>query len=406
MKNTICIFFSSNKIEKLLSVYNDLITSFPSKYEKLYLINFYKMMNNNQKDLNDYKKYENQYNIKIICPKNKKEFNNFADQRFIFAFDSLGKNFDYFKVRSIINRNNIKLILLQNIGYFSNQVTIEKNISIKNFFYLIKKNFTKKLFRLLVFFKIFAPIYIYFECRKEIVENCQKYEKKFKKDYFFNYLFFQNTIIINSRSYDLFSKKSFENSEEKIVFIDGNYQHLDVLKRENFNIEKLKNEYFSYLKKLLKDISDILTKEIIISLHPTSNFNEYKRFFDEFELSQFETEKNIYKSFIVIFHESSSIDTAIFLKKKIISLETNLFGKYFTNRIRKYQKSLDLMPLSLNDKFRLKKNELIEKTKVNEIKYNNYINSYLKADQNEKGVIKVYRVLGEHFNLLKQSYEK
>ena len=181
MKNTICIFFSSNKIEKLLSVYNDLITSFPSKYEKFYLINFYEMMNNNQKDLNDYKKYENQYNIKIICPKNKKEFNNFADQRFIFAFDSLGKNFDYFKVRSIINRNNIKLILLQNIGYFSNQVTIEKNISIKNFFYLIKKNFTKKLFRLLVFFKIFAPIYIYFECRKEIVENCQKYEKNLKK---------------------------------------------------------------------------------------------------------------------------------------------------------------------------------------------------------------------------------
>ena len=92
------------------------------------------MMNNNQKDLNDYKKYEHQYNIKIICPKNKKEFNNFVNQRFIFAFDNLGKNFDYFKVRSIINRKNIKLILLQNIGYFSNQVTIEKNISIKNFF--------------------------------------------------------------------------------------------------------------------------------------------------------------------------------------------------------------------------------------------------------------------------------
>ena len=127
-------FFSSNKIEKLLSVYNDLITSFPSKYEKFYLINFYEMMNNNQKDLNDYKKYEHQYNIKIICPKNKKEFNNFVDQRFIFAFDNLGKNFDYFKIRSIINRKNIKLILLQNIGYFSNQVTIQKNISIKNFF--------------------------------------------------------------------------------------------------------------------------------------------------------------------------------------------------------------------------------------------------------------------------------
>ena len=174
--------------------------------------------------------------------------------------------------------------------------------------------------------------------------------------------------MINSRSYDYFLKKSFEKSEEKIIFIDGNYQHLDVLQRENLNIEKLKNEYFSGLKNLLKDISNILNKETIICLHPTSNFYEYKRVFDEFELSQFETEKNIYKSFIVIFHESSSIDTAIFLKKKIISLETSLFGKYFINRIRKYQKSLDLMSLSLNDKIQLEKDELIEKLKENEIK--------------------------------------
>ena len=73
----------SNKIEKLLSVYNDL----KPKYEKFYLINFYKMMNNNQKDLNDYKN-EHQYNIKIICPKNKKEFNNFVNKD---LFDNLGK---------------------------------------------------------------------------------------------------------------------------------------------------------------------------------------------------------------------------------------------------------------------------------------------------------------------------
>ena len=247
MKNTICIFFSSKKIEKILSVYNDLIRSLPVEYEKFYFINFYRIMNNDQEDLNDYKKYEQQYNIKIICPKDKKEFNNFVEKRFIFVFDNLGKNFDYFKVRSIINRKNIKLILLQNIGYFSNQGTLEKNISVKNFLYLIKKNFTKKLFRLLVFFKIFAPIYIYFECRKEIVENCQQHEKKFQNNDLFNYLFFQNTIMINSRSYDYFLKKSFEKSEEKIIFIDGNYQHLDVLQRENLNIEK-----FFWFKKFIK----------------------------------------------------------------------------------------------------------------------------------------------------------
>ena len=157
MKNTICIFFSSKKIEKILSVYNDLIRSLPVEYEKFYFINFYRIMNNDQEDLNDYKKYEQQYNIKIICPKDKKEFNNFVEKRFIFAFDNLGKNFDYFKVRSIINRKNIKLILLQNIGYFSNQgIKIRKLYQDiwKKIVNNMKKNFKIMIYLIIFFFKI------------------------------------------------------------------------------------------------------------------------------------------------------------------------------------------------------------------------------------------------------------
>ena len=56
MKNTICIFFSSEKIEKILSVYEDLIQNLPKKYETFYLINFYKIINNSHKNLDEQKK--------------------------------------------------------------------------------------------------------------------------------------------------------------------------------------------------------------------------------------------------------------------------------------------------------------------------------------------------------------
>ncbi len=401
MKNTICIFFSSEKIEKILSVYEDVIQNLPKKYETFYFVNFYNITNNNKKNLLDQKRFEKKYNIKIFCPQNKKEFNEFTENRLIFAFDDLGKSFKYFKVRALINKDNIKLILFQNIGYFSNQGTLETNISIKNFFYLIKRILVRKIYRLMVFFKFFSPIFLYFECRRDYVNNCQLHEKKFNnKNKIFNFLYFENTILINSRSYDKLKKNQYNLSNSRIIFIDGNYEHLDVLQRENLNLNSLKDEYFKKLKVFLKKISLIFDKEIFICLHPNSNIQEYKKFFSEFNLGQFETEKNIYSSFLVIFHESSSIDTAIFLKKRIISLQTNLFGKYFENRINKYKNELALMSVDLNEEFFFEKKEIYEKTKVNENKYNNYIRTYLKSDDNEDGISKLYRTLNEKFNLI------
>ena len=71
MKKTICIFFSSKKIDRVISFYKDYIENLPSQYETFYFINFYKIINNNKEKLNDYKKYEQEYNIKVICPETK-----------------------------------------------------------------------------------------------------------------------------------------------------------------------------------------------------------------------------------------------------------------------------------------------------------------------------------------------
>ena len=60
----------------------------------------------------------------------------------------------------------------------------------------------------------------------------------------------------------------------------------------------------------------------------------------------------------------------------------------------------------MDDKFEMEKKYLEEKIKVNEEKYNNYINNYLKSDEKEEGILKVYRILDEHFNLLNRQYEK
>lgn len=407
MKNTVCIFFSSLELEKIFLIYEELIKNLPNKYNKFYFVNFYKIQHKKKIYNLNHELYEKKYNIKIICPENQKEFNQFAENKFILAFDNLSKTFDCFKVRFLINKKNIRLVLFQNIGYFANQPTLEKDISLKNWFYIQKKIFTKKIFRVLVYIKLFSPIYLYFECRSDIVENCLKNEKKYlNRNNFFNYLYFENTIKINNRAYDKFTQNINNVSDDKIIFIDGNYKHLDILYRENIDLEKIKKEYFGKLSNFLNQIHKTINKEVIISLHPSSNLEEYKELLSDFKLSQYNTEKNIYSSYIVIFHESSSIDTAIFLKKRIISLKTDLFGKYFLNRIKKYNQTLDLLSIDLNQEFDFDKKFIEEKTQINEKKYDNYINNYLKSDENELGSIKVYKVLEQHFNLVNKNNDQ
>ena len=83
-----------------------------------------------------------------------------------------------------------------------------------------------------------------------------------------------------------------------------------------------------------------------------------------------------------------------------------MFGKYLKNRIKKYQEELGIFKIDLDDKFEIEKKYLEEKIKVNDEKYNNYISNYLKSDEKEEGISKVYRIFDEYFNLLNRQYEK
>ena len=82
-------------------------------------------------------------------------------------------------------------------------------------------------------------------------------------------------------------------------------------------------------------------KKIIICLHPKTNLETYKKYLGAFELCKFQTTENIRQAFIVVFHASTAIYEAIFLKKKIISLKSNALGEFMTN-LTNYQQKFDL----------------------------------------------------------------
>tara|TARA_B100000686_G_scaffold327593_1_gene386648 strand:+ start:31 stop:633 length:603 start_codon:yes stop_codon:yes gene_type:complete len=186
-------------------------------------------------------------------------------------------------------------------------------------------------------------------------------------------------------------------SEEKIVFIDGNIDHGDAAIRVGKVSEESKLKYYNQLEQFLIKLSKIFNKKISICLHPSTNMEKYKKYLGKFEISKYQTSENIMKAFIVVFHESSAIYDALFLKKKIISLKSDVFDAFDNDRIERYQKKLGLFSYSLGEKKELNKDLLqtsLEKITKN---YDHYIKTELTTDTFAPGEDKIINTLREEY---------
>jgi hypothetical protein len=132
-------------------------------------------------------------------------------------------------------------------------------------------------------------------------------------------------------------------------------------------------------------------------LHPTSDLNTYKKYLGIFEICKFQTSENIRQAFIVVFHQSTIIADAIFLKKKIISLKSNSLGEYNTDRINFFQKKYGLFSYSLDEKKELNKDLLETQLKKITMSYDRYIKEELMADDPILGEDKIINTVKKEY---------
>jgi hypothetical protein len=398
----VCLFVASDDVSKQVNIYNEIILKIIKELGSFTIVNFNNILKKKINLVND------QNNISIIKskfgkkidyfnPSEKNEFLQYIGSDKIFAIDGLGKSFNFFIIRRLINKKNIKLVLIMNLGFLSNEFFYSIN-SFKGYLFKFKKKINNLLYKLLVIIKFFPNIFIYFETRKEIYDSCIK-NRKTKLSFFFpflNILYFENIYKINGKSYDHYLKNKNSLEEKKIIFLDGNYKHPDIINRENLDVVELKKRYFKRLEIFFKWFESIFNQKVEICLHPSSDINEYKNYFKDRIVSMNLTNENIIKSFIVIFHESSAILDAFIYKKKIISLNTNLFGKYISTRILYYKEKLNLFSIEM-DNYENYKNyqmkDILSRLQYSTRDYDTYISNYMKSDNEELGADKVIRIL-------------
>jgi len=344
------------------------------------------------------------HNFKVIIPENKYELNKFLVDKNLVAFDGIGKRLSYFRIQFLIKKYNIRLISLQNIGHSHHYLGIpmfkkKGEISLKNHFFILKKIITYCLIKVMILLNLFSRIDIYFESNKIIVNNCnnslaRKIEKIFP---FLKICYFKKAIHINPRAFDTLTKLKSNLSEDKIVFIDSGFDNGDRIEREGRPTEELRLKYFTQLSQFLLDLSNIFNKKVTICLHPKTGLETYKKYLGEFELCKFKTTENIRQAFIVVFHSSTAIYEAIFLKKKIISLKSNTLGEFMADITNHQQKSLGLFSYSLDEKKELNKNLLqAELEKITE-NYDHYVKGEMMNDDSTLGEDKIINTVRKEY---------
>jgi len=399
-KKYLALIFSAVTLNKLFATNSFLINRLSENFEKIYFINMYKL-----KIFTNWPFYEKEFsyevdnkfkvpnNIEIFIPKTIKDFKDFMIGKELIAINKIGRMLSDLKINFLLGRHPIKQVQIHNVGFHNTSNKFLNNSFWKNLTFKLNKYYGHKLYVLLSNFGLVPKIQIRFTSS---TKNIDFINKSFVKKILFKLKLFyvKELVLINNRSFDIFKKNKVEISEQKIVLMD----HLPLDDADShFYTEDTPVKHYYYLNKLINSLSNMYNKEAVVCLHPDDNLELKKKYFPNLEVVQYRTPENVYKAFLVLFFDSSSIVEAIFHKKRILTLFSNYSGVNVRNHGLKWVKQAGLLSINIEDEIKINKNKLLSKLDDAKKNYSNYIKTFLAPDGNNRGCEKIIKTLKERF---------
>jgi hypothetical protein len=401
-----CLITGSRSLEVDYNLNPNFYLEISKKFKKFYMINISSCIypNIKKKRLNKNFLKKIPKNIKLLNFNKYSDFKNYLYKRknhdFI-AFSAVGRTFKYFRIHHLLKKYNFKLFIVLNLGLIATTKHFHKLNSYQYFQKKLNEFIERRLsylfYRLFILLNFFPKIEILFEASriyKKIYDNypSRKLNKIFPK---LNLSVYKSIHHINSRSYDELYNKFNLSTEEEIVFLDSGFDHPDRPRRSEAATETERKKYYSMLESILSQLRMYFNKKIVVTVHPKTDVKIVKKYLKGFKLIKYKTRSHILKAFLVVFHESSSVLDAVFLKKNLIVLQSVTMGKYFEFRNKIHPNILGVPAYKMENFYKISKKDLIKDINKPKKKYIDYIKNYLVKD------IRLYNLLNK-----KKEFEK
>ncbi len=390
----------------LLQIHEQLVNELSKNFEKVYLINdqnlrfFPNLSRKIYLEELENEKVHVPYcpkNFVLFNPKSKADFDLFLKDKELFLINNIGRHFFDLGTYICLKKNNIKHIIVSNLGV---PKPADEKPDIKYFKNFLIFHFNQTIFKkitvLLSNIGIVPKVEIRFVSDKTILNNI--YKSSIKKFLYNNKLLFSKEIIeVNSRTYDYFLKNKVEISEDLIVHLDAglNIRH-EIQFRGKLSEDNIKKHYY-FLKEFLKKLADQYKKKIIISIHPAYDLEEHKKYFEDIEVVKYKTRELICRAFLVTHFDSSAVTDAIFLNKRLMSLESNFMSLNERLHSRSWSDKLGYEHLNTESDFNFNSEDLLKKMNSNIQKYGNYNNNYHCLNSKKSGTLEIVEILKKRF---------
>ena len=192
----------------------------------------------------------------------------------------------------------------------------------------------------------------------------------------------KNVINAHSMDYDVYlniKDKPKNNSSNYAVFLDE-----DMVNHADYALVDVKppateKHYYSALNKFLKKFESQTDLKVKIALHPSYEIKNIPNLLKDFEYVLGKTPELVMNSSIILAHQSTSLSYAILFKKPITILTSNeLIKSWLGPRIENLSQILNSQLINI-DNFFHQGLDIQNLLKVNEKKYKNYLDQYIKV---------------------------
>ena len=195
---------------------------------------------------------------------------------------------------------------------------------------------------------------------------------------------YNEVVLVNSYSYDNLLVKNHKVSDDYVVFLDSMLPyHGDALRFGHSFIDR--EAYYKNLNRVFDVIESALGKDVVICLHPRYEEENVARDFGKRRTFKYRTDEFTAKAELVLFHESSSVNSAIIYGKKTIQLTGSRFNDFIKNNCQCYQKLIPFTALDMYECDEDSIKQVLATLEINQQQYDNFLSNYIVAS-GQKGV--------------------